>query len=172
MRRHSSGTALAVVLMPLLAATAAAQAPDSSATSAAPPAAATVAAATELLEIMEVERLMQASATSMLEMQVRAQPVLAPFRDVMMEWMRKYVTMEVMGARLASVYAESFTESELRDLIAFYRTPTGQKLARLQPELTQRGAEVGQQVAQEHQAELEQMIRKRAEELENEGRTP
>ncbi len=169
MRRSSSGTVLAAALMLLLAAPAAAQAPDSSAKSVSAPAPATVAAANELLGIMEVEQLMQASAASMLEMQIRAQPVLAPFRDVMMEWTRKYVSMDVMGARLASVYAESFTESELRDLIAFYRTPTGQKLARLQPELTRRGAEIGQQVAQEHQGELEQMIRKRAEEIEKEG---
>ncbi len=36
------------------------------------------------------------------------------------------------------LYNEYFTEAELQDLIAFYKTPTGQKTAAIFPELTER----------------------------------
>jgi uncharacterized protein len=44
----------------------------------------------------------------------------------------------------AAIYAKNFTVSELRDLIAFYRTPTGEKLLQLTPTIAQQGMQVGQ----------------------------
>jgi len=38
---------------------------------------------------------------------------------------------------IASIYGRHFTRQEVRDLVAFYRTPTGRKLAAHQPVLTQ-----------------------------------
>ncbi|WP_024546368.1 DUF2059 domain-containing protein [Picosynechococcus sp. NKBG15041c] len=37
-----------------------------------------------------------------------------------------------------TLYNEYFTEAELQDLIAFYKTPTGQKTAAIFPEMTER----------------------------------
>jgi uncharacterized protein len=38
----------------------------------------------------------------------------------------------------------AFTKEELTDIVAFYRTPTGQSLLRKLPELSKRGSEIGQ----------------------------
>ena len=52
---------------------------------------------------------------------------------------------------IASVYAKAFDKGELQSFVAFYRTPAGEKLARLTPVLAQQtmaaGQKFGQQVA-------------------------
>lgn len=124
-----------------------------------------LAAAREALEAMHLGPTMVAGATSMIEIQVQQNPVLAPYREVMLEWAGKYLTAEAALPEMAMVYANTFTEGELRELAKFYRTPTGQKLVANQPELTRQGAAVGQKIAVAHQAELEAMIRAKAGEL-------
>jgi len=54
--------------------------------------------------------------------------------------------------------AEQFTEEELKDITRFYQTPSGKKMARLTPELTAKGAMLGQQEVQAHLGELGEMI--------------
>ncbi len=41
--------------------------------------------------------------------------------------------------QLAQVYADTFDEAELRDVLAFYTSPAGRKLIEKQPELARRG---------------------------------
>lgn len=124
-----------------------------------------LAAAQEVLRLMDMERQILSGVKTMLDAQLNAAPALQQFRDVMKAWAEKYLTWQVMGDRLARVYAQTFTEPELRDLAAFYRTPIGRKVARVTPSLMQRGADIGAAVAQEHMAELETMIQARAREL-------
>lgn len=124
-----------------------------------------LAAAHEVLRVMDMERQILSGVKTMLDAQLTAAPALRQYRDVMQAWAEKYLTWGVMGDRLARVYAQTFTERELRELTAFYRTPIGQKVARVTPALMQRGADVGAAVAQEHMAELESMIQARAREL-------
>jgi TonB family protein len=54
-----------------------------------------------------------------------------------------------------NVYGEAFTTQELRELVAFYRTPTGQVLARKLPELSQKASAAGQQVVLQMLPELQ-----------------
>jgi len=45
-----------------------------------------------------------------------------------------------------TLYADLFTEKELKDLTAFYESPVGQAYVRKQPELTQRSMILSQQM--------------------------
>ena len=135
-------------------------------TSSAPPSAGQLAAARELLRIMDVERVTMSGVDAMLNAQFGGNPALAPYVDVAREWAKKYMTWEVIGERLARVYAASFTEAELRDIIAFYHTPTGKKLAQVTPDLMRQGAEVGARVADENMPELQRMLEARRAQLE------
>ncbi len=45
---------------------------------------------------------------------------------------------------MAPIYANNFTNDELRELIAFYDSPIGRKLVEKQPILSQQGAALGQ----------------------------
>jgi hypothetical protein len=60
--------------------------------------------------------------------------------------------------RVAKLYADAFTEAELKDLIAFYETPTGQKaLARI-PGLTQAGGQIAMTSVQAKLPEFQQKV--------------
>lgn len=82
----------------------------------------------------------------------------AKFIEVMNTFVAKYINWDMIKDQLASVYAQQFTEKELKDLAAFYRSPLGLKLNDKLPILTQKGAELGQQAVQSHQLELQQMM--------------
>ena len=127
------------------------------------------AAAAELLAVTETERLIREGIASAFDLQVRANPLLGPFRDVMQRYADKYLDWATMQPELVDVYTSTFTEPELRDMIAFYRTPTGRKVVRLLPEVTARAQQVAERRVAAHVDELQQMIQQRAIELQ---RTP
>jgi hypothetical protein len=162
-RRGSSGhgrttlrnLASALALSCVLCAAAPAQDPSSS----------HEAAAVELLELMDIEAQMAGGAAAMANAMVQQNPALAPYRDVILAWAATFMTWEVFGPRFVSMYTETFTAEELRAMTAFYRTPTGQKALRLQPELMNRGALIGNEEAMQRQADLQSMLEARATEL-------
>lgn len=60
-----------------------------------------------------------------------------------------------LQTKMVALYAETFSESELTELLAFYSTPIGMKSLSKMPELMQKGAIIGQEIAQEKQAGLQ-----------------
>ncbi len=129
-------------------------------------------AAAELLRMMDLEKTMMAGSNAMIDAQIQGNPALAPYRDVFQKWAGKYFTWDVLGPRMTDLYMQAFTEPELRDLIAFYKTPTGQKALTKMPALLQQGGQLGMEIAKQHRPELEQMIRARKEELEKGQKKP
>ena len=66
---------------------------------------------------------------------------------------------------IAAIYANSFSAAELGQFVAFYKTPAGEKLARLTPVLAQQtmaaGQKFGQQVAGRLADRMQDELRKR-----------
>ena len=122
-------------------------------------------AAKELLQTIRVEKNMAAGAEAMANVLIQRNPTLGPYKDVILKWAASYMTWETFGTRLVILYEEAFTEHELRDITAFYKTPSGQKALTMLPQLASKMAELGASVAQEHAAELDTMLRERAAEL-------
>lgn len=60
--------------------------------------------------------------------------------------------------RMVSIYVEAFSEPELQELVRFYRTPIGKKALRKMPELMQKGAKVGQDLAEKHRPEFQKAV--------------
>ena len=104
-------------------------------------------AATELLTTMNVEKQMAVGAEVMADQMIRQNPVLGPYKDVILKWAATFMTWDTFGARLVAVYEESFTEAELRELNAFYKTALGQKALTVMPGLFRQSAELGSTVA-------------------------
>ena len=121
--------------------------------------------ARELLEVMQMMRVIRAGNVAMVESQTAANPAMAPFKDVLLAWAEKHLTWDVMAPPMSAAYAELLTEPEMRELIAFYRTPAGRKVVEVTPELTQRGAKIGADIAQRYMPQLQEMIQARANEL-------
>jgi hypothetical protein len=118
--------------------------------------------ALQLLEAMRMPEQIQASLATVAATQARMNPDLPGLGDLLREFLARYVTWDALKDEYADLYAGAFTEEELREMAAFYRTPAGQKLARATPQLSRLGAEIGERVMRAHAAELQEMIARRA----------
>ena len=117
------------------------------------------AAAMELLLTMKMEKTLADSMEQMLQLQLQANPAIAPYKDVMRKFFMKYMSWESLKNDFARIYAEEFTEQELRELIAFYKTPAGAKAITKMPVLMAKGGQLGMQRVQQNMAEFNEMLR-------------
>lgn len=129
-------------------------------------------AALELMAILDIETSMLGGAETLIDLQIRQNPMIEPYRDVLVKWIKKTMTWEAIAPRMTQLYMDTFTESELRDLIAFYKTPSGKKSITQMPALFEKGAKIGEELAEKNQAELEAMIEVRRKELVDAEETP
>jgi hypothetical protein len=123
-----------------------------------------VAAAKELMEVMHatdnvkvmIPSLMQALKPAL----VQGRPEVARDFDVLMPMMIQAMSsrMDEMLDQIAGVYARKFSVAEMREIIAFYRAPTGQKVVRELPAVFQESMAIGQQWGQKLGAELQQRM--------------
>ncbi|MDR2874573.1 MAG: DUF2059 domain-containing protein [Methylobacillus sp.] len=67
---------------------------------------------------------------------------------------RETFPAEMWEAPLAEVYAKHFDNNDLAGLLAFYKTPLGEKLLRTQGALSKEGAEMGVKLVEGKQAEF------------------
>lgn len=88
-----------------------------------------LAAAEDMLVAMDARGQYDTALRMTMDAQLAADPSLSPFRDVMQGFFQDFVSWDAVRADFARVYAERFSESELRELAAFYRTPIGRRLA-------------------------------------------
>jgi uncharacterized protein len=119
-------------------------------------------AAEDMLDVIGVETQLQSAIDQTLDMQIKANPQIAPFKGAMKKFFLKYMSWSSLKDDIVSIYVETFTEQELNEIKAFYLTPAGKKLASKMPELMGKGMELGVKRVQEHQDELRQMIQEEA----------
>ena len=122
-------------------------------------------AAEALLVLSDIETVLAAGVDASLRMQLDQNPDLAPFEDIMRSFLDEHLGWDALRDDFLRLYAESFTEPELRDILAFYRTETGQKAIRLMPGLMERGMALGQRAVLENQDELEALVADRVKRL-------
>jgi len=110
------------------------------------------ALALELVKLVQPEPAYRSGLEQMMEQlvapdeaQARAsgKPLPADYRQRMSAVLLEVVPYEEMAEWSAGIYATRFTVSELKDLLAFYRTPLGRKLASKLPEIM---GEVGKRI--------------------------
>lgn len=111
-------------------------------------------AARELMAASKVRETFDATLARMLSAQLEANPEMQQYEQVMRDFFGKYMKWDDMEPEFARVYAETYTEQEMRDLAVFYRTPLGQRLVATTPELSVRGAGISERRVQRHMPEL------------------
>jgi hypothetical protein len=111
-------------------------------------------AAEQLLGITNASESMRAGFDAALEpmlnqMKLRGAPeaALTETRAALQDWLRTEVKFEDIQPKILDIYVQEFTEAELRDLIAFYETPTGKKTIQTLPVVLQKSIQVGQEYA-------------------------
>ena len=125
-----------------------------------------------LFQVMGIDRQVRVVAETMSDTMIKSNPMMLPYRDVILEWFQKYFTWDTLGVEFAKLYKDTFTESEIREMTAFYKTPIGQKVLTKLPELTQKQMAIGSAIGQAHSRELQDMIQAKAKELEATKKKP
>jgi hypothetical protein len=113
----------------------------------------------ELLQVTNMEKVLQTSMDTMLEAQVRANPRLTPYRDAMRKFFEKYMSWSSLKEDFVKLYMDEFSEEEVKQLTAFYRTPIGKKTLEKLPQLMVKGSKLGTERVQAHLDELQKMMR-------------
>jgi hypothetical protein len=79
------------------------------------------------------------------------------FEAKMADLLTKRLAWDQVKPKMIALYDESFSKQELSDIVAFYKTATGQSLLRKLPELSQRGMAIGQEQMRTASPEIQQM---------------
>ena len=117
-------------------------------------------AAEELLLTMNMEQAIAESLEQMLALQLRNNPNLQPAEATLKQFFNKYMSWEALREDYIRIYMEEFTEKELKDMMSFFKTDTGKKMAAKHTTLMMKGAQLGQNKVQEHMSELQEMLQK------------
>lgn len=118
---------------------------------------ASTASVEKLLEIIEAGRMHQTTVQEMAQMIDQSTRQILPrippakraeFRQTMVQLdviLREEMNWEKIKPQYIRIYAETFTQQEVDDLIAFYQTPSGRSFIKKQPEVTQKTADLSQE---------------------------
>ena len=114
--------------------------------------------AEELLLLMEVDKTVAKTFDMIKQMQMNqlgsmklpeeltkeASERIVSMQGEIMDIVAKELEWDKLKEDYISIYADVFTKEELEGIIAFYKTPVGQKFIKKQPELMQKSMEITQ----------------------------
>ena len=118
-----------------------------------------------LLSTMGMDTALEQTISQMLDIQLQQNPTLAPFKQVMLRFFNKHMSYESLKPEMVAIYSEAFTSTELKEINAFYKTPTGSKTIEKIPELMAKGGQIGAQRVQDNIQELQEMIKVESERI-------
>jgi len=118
------------------------------------------AAIVEFFKLADMENLMNETMDGMMQAQLQMNPAMAPMQETFKKFIAKYMSWKSLEAEFVTIYMQNFSEAEMKQLLAFYRTPTGRKALKQMPKLMQQGAQVGARRVQEHMPELVQEVQR------------
>jgi len=112
----------------------------------------------KLLELTEMQSKIEASVDNVLALQLVQNPALHEHEDLLREFLDQNIGWNAMKEDIISMYMQSFTEAELKEINTFYATPTGRKLISRLPELIQQRDRLAMRRLQENIGELQQIM--------------
>jgi len=126
--------------------------------------------AEELLTLLNVQKNMDAMFQQMAKIQDQslnstgatpeAKERQQKIREVMNAEMKSIVNWETLKPMFISIYSETFTPDELREMITFYKTPIGQKWLEKQPQLQMATMQRMQSIMAEAQPKMLEAIKR------------
>jgi len=115
-------------------------------------------AAEELVRLLYDSEDLNGIAGVVVDAKIQADPQLQPYREVMLTWLKKALSWDSLGPSMVRLYASELSEAELRDLIAFYKTPTGRKLLARGPSMTEGMIHNVFTLVKDRQGEIEELV--------------
>jgi len=123
----------------------------------------------EMLQLTHAERMIAQVLDQMnnvITSQLAKTDVPAKDRQAQEEMQQKM--MKMIAGRLSwerakpafiQIYAETFTESDIDGILAFYKSPAGQAMLDKMPQLVQKSMAVGQQLIGDTMPEIQRMVK-------------
>ncbi|WP_136808766.1 DUF2059 domain-containing protein [Desulfosediminicola flagellatus] len=115
--------------------------------------------AERLLVLTELPVNLEQLSAIAITIQMEEEPKLKKYEKIFNEYVSKYVSWEVLKDDFVDVYMETFSESELDQLIEFYSSPLGKKSIQLAPSLMNQTSFIVQQAFINNERRLEKMIK-------------
>jgi hypothetical protein len=88
-------------------------------------------------------------------------PKVAPYEGIIRSWLDSSMSTSHFEDDMARYYSTTFTDKELKDVLAFLKTPTGQKFVSQMPGIVQHAANLTGVMMENNRAALEQAMGKR-----------
>jgi hypothetical protein len=117
----------------------------------------------KLFELTDMQQKIGESVDNVMLMQLSQNPGLREHQDLVHAFLEKTIGWQGLKDDLTEMYLETFNEEEIKEMNAFYSSPTGRKLINQLPELIQRRNRLAMQRLQENIGELQRMIREQTE---------
>jgi len=112
----------------------------------------------KLFKLTQMQEKINESVDNVLQIQLQQSPQLEPHRQVLNDFLQKHIGWNSMKDAITAMYIEAFSEAELKEMNAFYMTPTGQRVISDVPQLVQRRNQLAMQRMQENIGELQKLI--------------
>ena len=75
-------------------------------------------------------------------------------------YFRQVASDSDLKKEMAGIYEENFTKDELKNLVAFYKSPLGQKSLQVLPEMTNAGGNLGKKYAEKYSENFKENLTK------------
>lgn len=118
-------------------------------------------AAAELIDVLQLEKIAMTTVDVMAQAMADQNPMSAELTNVMAAFTKEFMRWEDLRPEYIRMYCDAYTEAELMELIAFYKTPVGRKTIEITPQLMRQATELRQEQLQQHLPELQRRIRVR-----------
>ena len=111
-----------------------------------------------LFRLTQMEKKIQDSVDSVVQLQLRQNPNLAQHEQAVREFFTKHTGWNALKNDITNMYLTTFTEQELEQINAFYITPAGQKVITVLPQLVQQRNQLAMQRLQQNIGELQKIV--------------
>jgi uncharacterized protein len=111
--------------------------------------------AAEMIEVMQTEKTMSAIYPAMMkqisDILIQQNPAVKKDLDYLMANAEKELmsNMSPLKVEMAKIYAARFSETELRDMVTFMKSPSGKRFIEEQPAIATESMRIGQQWGQQ-----------------------
>lgn len=112
----------------------------------------------KLFTLTQMEKKIQQSVDSVLQLQLRQNPQLGTQKEIMGKFFEKYIGWQALKEDIAEMYMKTFSEEELKVINSFYITPAGQKVINVVPQLVQQRNQIAMERLQQNIGELQKIL--------------
>ena len=111
-----------------------------------------------LFKLTQMEKKVNESIDSILQLQLGQNPQLANREQAMRAFFEKYIGWSALKSDITAMYLRTFSEKELKAINDFYITPAGQKVITSLPGLVQERNQLAMMRLQQNIGELQQIM--------------